>query len=1419
MMLAAPLNPIDTVTAASASKSSQDVLSSHNIIRSIGFRDCATDPLTNNIKLSHLALLYDAESNTISLKVDGTADKEFDAGTAQILLTAYDRVVYDESVDMAKVALFIPSQLFSFPAVEALAMIKLLDLQGSTLLCASVPLTNTVSAHSPVITIASVSLTAATIALTAVTSLVASFSSAALLTSMPLAANAGGGPAAGANGLSPSVWDVVSFCQFIAISGSLNLDYPELLQQWTQNFGWSMGLVQAEGWNKVIEGLRASTRKTLGDSSETNENNQEEDMTPVAKQSFTLVPNETSLGGGSGDRILVSESIGGASTHHLAGGSTTTALSMDSMVDGAVKSFVEQQRAAGISNPQNQTEEQMLAMAKKMEPAKLLSILSKHDVYHSTITRRQDPAPPVAAPSVPASISRQPLSGDGVLPSDQDMSLMHRLGELAKLPASEKSPTLTPPPSSPDASPSAPPAWPQGNYHQTTEPLSPHGGLASFGQRLNIPAQNLFMTSLILFCLLLLSASILALVLRLGLEGYATYYRPGKFTKLRRRFSSYYFGNMLRVVLLAYFAVATMAFYQLTRQDSWVIQTLAGMTLLGFVILATWVTLRLRRAGGTSLFFDERLKARYGVLYDQYVVSAYWFFIPVLAYQVLKAAIVGLGQGSPSASTSSQESDSWAQTSLLLLVEVAFAASVIWKHPFSNKTPNRLNAALGCVRVLNVILLAVLIQGTGKISMVSKTVIGVLITAMQVVMILVLATLVGVQLSKALWGLYKAVKASRENKPEKEKHESLIASLKHRKSKKEKNGLENGDDDSEDEYGIKKGRRAGEHERGGEKSMASLVGMMGIGSNPTIRCTPASDDEDSEDDIEDEDEWNRDRQSLTHSKRSSLESRSSIRDSMQSGDSNSSRILDYYHPAYLSSSPRASQGSKEEYDPYNDHAEVPASQAYSNRLSIPISESTPTVLSDIWVQAQYMTRRHSESNALDNTMPSVNDKGLRHHHSSPHSLLQFQQDQERRRPHSVISQVRRSVLEPATFVAPALHSPDFNQVGGSSSARSERRGSGQSYRSYRTLQRDSMPFFQSTLLPATLMAGPPPPSIMQPRRSSVSSATLTTPPSFSPVLRMGDAKFGPRRSDSVQSVAMFSPTQVCSSFGNSPSQQQAESIVSASPDSSQSGSPLPVIPVRSSSVSSLRNNFSQYRFPDEGPMSIPTEPPVVEASRAGSATPSRRTVADVQRTIHPLSPFHPDYQHPDDLYKPSKPSPNEMGPTGYFPPNTIQDGSMEAKRDHRAQAIAPPASTKGPATPSALSSKRLPPKLRIDTRRPEVAPPPQIPMPILPPTPLSTSLFLPVASDQTRTTVQSQEGMPSKKDKSLPAEINSTTVTLATPQSSNLVQCSLLTAAENSRAGAASAKGFSPPARQRALTATPLSSPGRPLTVSKSHRS
>ncbi|KAG0276112.1 hypothetical protein BGZ95_007991, partial [Linnemannia exigua] len=1109
------------ITKDDPKETGNSLISSKNIIRSIGFRSCSSSSSSGNngayeessdeqqIKLSNLALLYDEQTNTISLNAEGSTDHEQDVTSAHILLTAYDRVLYDHAVDLTKVAPFIPrfkgrfafqetflapallpaqlpKQLFSLPAVEALASIQLYDTNGSPILCTSVPLTNIISAQSPVITIASVSLTVASVALAAITGLLAFLSSAAVLTTMPLATAGGTGTVGSSGGLSPSVADVVSFCQFIAMSGSLTLEYPELLQQWTQNFGWSMGLVHSEGWNDAINSLRTRTSKT-------------EAAAAAAESEASKTGADKMLFNG-----LVSSNVQGAkamatttSSTAAAGNSNTPVkvLSMQSMMGGAVKGLVAQAIA------HNQTQSQALSMA--MANVDLSHLLkpapSKRQAPPPAMPAAVSSTPPVLPPSVPTvAPTPVPVIGADMLPSLQDASLMNRLGDHlstlnifnAPSPAAKDPFPASLSTESPTHPLEPPESWPQGGYHPSTNALSPPG-LVSYGQRLHIPAKNMFMTSLLLFLILLLATSMLALLLRIGLEAYA-YFRPGKFTKLRRRFTSYYLGGMRRVVLLAYFAVATMAFYQLTLKDSWAITLLAVMTVLLFLALVTYITLRLRRAGGTSLFFDERIKSKYGALYDQYVLSAYWFFVPVLLYQMTKAAIVGLGQCSENNHEMHHHrhgsSESWAQVSLLLLVEISFAALTIWKHPFSDKTPNRLNGTLGCVRVLNVVMLAVLIESTA-LSSVTRTVVGVVITGTQALVMILLALLITFQLGRAIWRLWDVIKASRMGKKNKKKKDLLsdegivVVSVKDVKDNYRKD---------DDEGGERFGRKANEYSRWGDDSLTGLIGMMGIGSNPIIQCTPASDDEeDSEvmglsnrrsvDNYPVQEHWRERDSAIGDVEEDEAENGAvvkGLRESTQSYGSQSSHILDYYKSSYLPACLTAASGQNDSKSSERGLGLGSISEDEDQEIDV---DRLGLLLPDVdsngpWVQSAYMTRRRSESavrnDHVNSKVEPEDGAGEPETRSSISSLQQH-----RRRPASIGGE--RQVIS-MTFG----HSGSSEHTVISSGSRLGREG----------VRRESLPTFRSTFIPESLLAGPPPLSTT-PRHNSVSSAMLATPPS------------------------------------------------------------------------------------------------------------------------------------------------------------------------------------------------------------------------------------------------------------------------------------------------------------------------------------
>ncbi|KAF9576318.1 hypothetical protein EC968_009292 [Mortierella alpina] len=1445
-------------------------LVSSNIIHSIGFLPCSAsstasssggEPDGDGVQLNNLALLYDAQSNMIMLTANGSSQTKLDvtsvdlAKQASLVPQVTGRFAIEKSFPApALLPVQLPKQLFSVPAVEALAMIQLYDSHNKPIVCASVPMTNTVSAQSSTVTIASVSLTAVAVALTLFTGVLAAFSSAAALTSMPLSVLTGTGvkgsngatsaAAAGAGahghhapGLSPSVWDVVSFCQFIVMSGSLNLEYPALLRQWTANFGWSMGLVQAESWNRAIERLRSRTmRPSTKDTADEGGPSNGDATPPTSNNTNTVIGNNSAQLIGAHTAAFSSIPLPAMSqeaTHQL------ERRQAPPIAASAAPAAVPLETATTPSNP---------APAPPLQPA---------------------PITPATQPAAPPSISSQtlppppPQVGAQWLPSVQDNSLMNRPTDpssIKPLDASLDTPSTTNKPWSGDAvaAPSSPPSlWPQDDPFRSSPALGPPG-FPSFGQQLHIPANNLFMTSLFLFLILLLTTSLAALVVRASLEVYA-HIRPGKFTKLRRRFSAYYLGSMLRVMLLAYFAVATLAFYQLTLADTWFITLMAVLTLLSFIALVSFISLRLWRADGTSLFFDGRLKSKYGVLYDQYLLSTYWFFIPVLAYQILKAAIVGLGQGRGFGYKDDMlvdggggrpgrhhgSSDAWAQTSLLLLVEVLFAALMIWKRPFADRAPNRLNAVLGCVRVLNVVLLAVLIESTA-VSTVSRAVIGMIIMASQAIVMLVIGCLVFYQLGQVLWRVWSASRADKRSSglsskkclftASKEDEELVVVSVKNDQGRDRHQ-------DEDDEYPR---RMASEHKRAGEEDESSLLRKIGTGSNPTICCTPASDDEASGEEEGSTDEKTFENVEIIgryhhgQGRRDSLVSPSqdeeveeriggSNRDSTNSHGSDSSHILDYYSPAYLPNSLHTA--------PLHNRLSVEEQALHAMSLSAlngdgAEEQTEPTVrrarnslhegqcrlvhfvpdadLKVPWIQSAYMTRRRSESIA-----PCL--RSSRSFGSSANGLPiprnRSSLQQQRRRP--VSDGAACYSLDPLT-----LASLSSSKLSRSRSARLSRRSSASS---------ESNSSFQPTFIPESLLCGPPPPPVMmqqQPKQVLVSASAVTTSPSSSPILIV----------PTTEGDEPPSPTST-----GSESLREAPEL---------SGDP----------------DFTGYRFPDEqpprdGPSSVALQRPVGTAG---------------QRNVHPLSPFHRDFQHPDDHYNPTMSSPNDSGHANL---NTAQNGKG-SRRENRysdpfgmsslptplTRASKPPIMTAGTISRPA-HKKRATPGLRIDTAlklglSSLSPPPPAMPLPALPLTPFTATRQDDAPTILVSTLRQGCEieggskapGAPSgsaipvleKEDskdpqqqltptstgsvlmvaqrenllQSTPVQQSNGAAGLQRRQSksshSNVVECSMA-----SLPPTAGGNTESPLARQRAfaLATTPIPRPARPLTVSCINRS
>ncbi|KAK3811995.1 MAG: hypothetical protein J3Q66DRAFT_413380 [Benniella sp.] len=480
--------------------------------------------------------------------------------------------------------------------------------------------------------------------------------------------------------------------------------------------------------------------------------------------------------------------------------------------------------------------------------------------------------------------------------------------------------------------------------------------------------------------------------------------------------------------------------------------------------------------------------------------------------------------------------------------------------------------ALSFVRVLNILMLAVLVEGT-VVSTVSRTVLGVVIAGTQALMMLVLACLIFYQLGKVLWQLCSALRSRRQAKKHKktggleplDNEEVLVISVKDEEKYKDDSNGKDKDDEPQ-------GRMASEH---------FLVGMMGIGSNPKIQCTPASDEEDNDLDIDDGDYLGEMVSGRSQSRGTynspgiQCGSTARIRDNLRNAlrDSNgvngrSSLIPNHCNPAYI---------------PSNLQAKAPRNQPESGTEQ---DNETSRTLRKVSARArQLLMFRTSERRPRSHRhLRMATDVILAKGDNEVHLDKYLQQ--RRRRPFS-LGAARQGPV-PSTFSTSLSESRQR--------ASRTKLGSG----------RDVFPTFRGIYIPESLLAGPPPPST-QPRRTSVTSATLVTSPSLSPVLNRASGDF----------ETMFSTPPDPLVFAEGGSEQG--SVMST-----------PTEPLQPIGIP----YFEEYRFPDE-------ERPRVVSGAHGSI---RQPPGPTQWTIHPLSPLHLDYQHPDDLYRPAMPSPNEEGP-------------------------------------------------------------------------------------------------------------------------------------------------------------------------------
>lgn len=148
-------------------------------------------------------------------------------------------------------------------------------------------------------------------------------------------------------------------------------------------------------------------------------------------------------------------------------------------------------------------------------------------------------------------------------------------------------------------------------------------------------------------------------------------------------------GVLVRILSLAYLPILTLSFYQLMVPSFWYITLLAAGFLVAPFLFYGFVSIKLFQIRPASFVFTElKLLLRYGSLYNAFTDDTFHFFIAIVVYKSLVAAMIGLFQQS-----------GLAQIILVLLAEASLMAGLLLKLPYADSHVNLIHIIYGFIRL------------------------------------------------------------------------------------------------------------------------------------------------------------------------------------------------------------------------------------------------------------------------------------------------------------------------------------------------------------------------------------------------------------------------------------------------------------------------------------------------------------------------------------------------------------------------------------------------------------------------------------------------------------------------------------------------------------------------------------------------
>jgi hypothetical protein len=265
-------------------------------------------------------------------------------------------------------------------------------------------------------------------------------------------------------------------------------------------------------------------------------------------------------------------------------------------------------------------------------------------------------------------------------------------------------------------------------------------GIQGYVEQLSIPAENTFMTVLLIFAIVIAAIVVGILLFKVILEAWALFGQfPRRLTSFRKRYWWTMAKTITNLILLLYGIWTLYCVYQFVKGDSWAAKLLAGLTLGLFTLILAFFTWRIwsiarkykKAEGDTSgLYENKETWIKYSLFYDNFKKGYWWMFIPAIIYMFAKGVIIAAGDGHGMFQTGGQ-----------LIVESIMLILLLWTRPYTLKSGQWINIVIQIVRVLSVLCILIFVEQLG-ISQTPKTVVGVVLIVMQSVLTGVLAILI-----------------------------------------------------------------------------------------------------------------------------------------------------------------------------------------------------------------------------------------------------------------------------------------------------------------------------------------------------------------------------------------------------------------------------------------------------------------------------------------------------------------------------------------------------------------------------------------------------------------------------------------------------------------------------------------------------